>query len=1045
MRIAVILLIVLAIAAVLFFFVSKPSNKEISGYGTRVMSPEEELAGFKLAEGFTMDLVASEKDGIVNPIDLTFDDAGRLWTQTARMYPMDPISDIQWEDLLALMENKETQQNHPNFKRVLDLYQGKTFGTDKILVISGLYGDDQPKTTVWADSLTIPMSILPYKNGAYVAQGSEIFFLDDTDKSGRADKRVPLVTGFGFTDSHTMPHVLMRAPGDWIYFSQGALNKGEVTSLTSGAKLTVDFSKIARLSMDAKKIELVTSGQNNIWGLQLRDNGQWYGTEANDLGYSVIPMEDGSGFPGVGGDRLRDYQPWMPELHQFRVGGTGISGLAFADDAEGSFPPEWKDAAILANPITSKINVVKVVRNPDGTVSSEHLSDLLTSQDTYFRPVNMEFGPDGCLYIADWYNKIISHNEVATSDPTRDKTHGRIWRIRHTSQKPRAVPDFTAMPAEELPGYLKSPSLWAKRAAWHQVVDRPAAETEKLIPQLTALAADKAQSEISRIHAVWCLEGIKHYDSSLMKMLVNDAADNLRREAIRSLASFSLEPASVAALVKDAAEDANPMVRSQVLRTLTDLGRADASTIAILVSACKPELPGNSMGGAYERKFERYLALKALEQYRTELNSFINSSNVSGIPVVNQLWAIQALPKQQKEELFLRLWLKAGISELDESNFIIVSRMLANPAVFALVKPTFENTANTTKYLNIALMNQQKIQSSELSKMLAGPVTRLLQQGSDVDRRIALDAVARLKITVSNTLIASQINEQASEQTISLALKALENDAKANAATFSKVAGNEKIAVALRIAAVSGLSKADTREAQRVMQQLLPKFSAAEKSTLVSTLASSREGIDILKQAYRKKLITSDAFNLSSAELILKADPSDSLGTAITIAVKDKVARDKELFTSKLAKYVAIAEKKGGDAKKGEMLFQTCLMCHRVGNKGQNIAPALDGSANRDNAALLTALLDPDAAMEEGFMLYRVSRNDYTNVEGYLSGKDAKGTTIAVMGGNKIFTPRADIKDESFVWGRSFMPQGLIDNYSDEQVADLLAYVRTLK
>src|SRR5690606_24469691 len=119
-----------------------------------------------------------------------------------------------------------------------------------------------------------------------------------------------------------------------------------------------------------------------------------------------------------------------------------------------------KDVALLANPITSTINAVKVIRNPDGTISSEHLPDLLSSADKSFRPVNMEFGPDGCLYVADWYNKIISHNEIPTTHPDRDKTHGRIWRIRHVNQKIPEVPNFYTMPTNELPGHLKSPILW---------------------------------------------------------------------------------------------------------------------------------------------------------------------------------------------------------------------------------------------------------------------------------------------------------------------------------------------------------------------------------------------------------------------------------------------------------------------------------------------------------------------------------------------------------------------------------------------------------
>src|SRR5690606_5991879 len=116
---------------------------------TETFSPEEELAGFKVPEGFVVELVASERDGVVNPIHLAFDDAGRLWTQTAEMYPLDPVTDIGWQDLLRLMDSPEAQEEDPNFKRILDLYRGKTKGEDKILVLSDLYGKGPVKTKVW--------------------------------------------------------------------------------------------------------------------------------------------------------------------------------------------------------------------------------------------------------------------------------------------------------------------------------------------------------------------------------------------------------------------------------------------------------------------------------------------------------------------------------------------------------------------------------------------------------------------------------------------------------------------------------------------------------------------------------------------------------------------------------------------------------------------------------------------------------------------------------------------------------------------------------
>ena len=205
-----------------------------------VLSPQEQLKTFKLPEGFVMELVASEEDGIVNPIDMAFDDKGRLWTQTARMYPLDPGKDIGWNQLLKLMADPEALKKDPElyaeFKRIQDLYQGTTKGEDKILIVSNLYGDDKAKVSDFADGLAIPQTILPYKNGVYVAQGSEMFFLDDTNGDGVADKRTPLVTGFGYTDTHTMTHTFVRGPGNWIHFSQGALNMGEATAVKSGAK-----------------------------------------------------------------------------------------------------------------------------------------------------------------------------------------------------------------------------------------------------------------------------------------------------------------------------------------------------------------------------------------------------------------------------------------------------------------------------------------------------------------------------------------------------------------------------------------------------------------------------------------------------------------------------------------------------------------------------------------------------------------------------------------------------------------------------------------
>lgn len=1006
-------------------------------------TPEQELAGFHVPEGFVVELVASERDSVFKPIDLTFDDAGRLWTQTARMYPLDPISDIQWDDLLKLMDDEHAQRNHPNFKRVLRLYQGETRGTDKVIVLSDIYGKGTTKPTVWADGLTIPMSVLPYRNGAYIAQGSELFFMDDTDYDGKADKRVPLFTGFGFTDSHTMAHVLVRAPGNWIHFSHGALNKGRVKSLVSGDSLKIDFSKIARFTPDGRKMELVSVGLNNIWGFQLRGNGQWYGSEANDLGYSVVPMEPGTAFPGIGNEKLRAYQPFMPALHSFRVGGTGISGTAFADDASGSFPEVFRDVAFLANPITSTVNAVKIVRNSDGSVSATHLPDLLTSDDDWFRPVNIEFGPDGCLYIADWYNKIVSHNELPTTHPDRDKTHGRIWRIRHVSQQPRDIPDFYKMQVSLLPQHLRSPSLWAKRAAWHQIADRPRAETNALIPVIKTIAADRTADNAARIHALWCLESLQHYDAALVGSLLAESSDDIRREAVRSLTSFELSGAEIAALVKVSAGDSDPAVRSQVLRTLGEAAELDATGIAILVAACKPELPGETLGGPYERRFERFLARMALEKYPEALNRFISGPEVATVPVENLLWATQALPKDDREEAFLRFWPEAHIEKLDEPVFTSIAAMLSNKNIVSMIKPAFD-APQATEYVRFAIDNQAQVQSAELNGLLASPVSRLLKSDDQAEIDLGLDAVGRFGMRNSVGQVLATLDRDMPAASVKLALKAIDTNPALGKNALVKTANNANHGFEVRTTALLALTKTDPASARLAAQKWVPGLDAVEKGELMKMLPSSPTGADLLIYLIKNKQLSGSSLDVPTAERLVSVRRNPETAGMLSHA-KSVETEKKKAFKTRLHQYMAVAAQQKGDPEAGQVLFQTCLSCHQVGGKGQNIAPSLDGSASRESEALLTAILDPDAAVESGYTVYRVSKKDGTNFDGYLVGQDKRGTTLAFMGGAKTFVPADQIKSQGALGGRSFMIKGLIDTYSDQQVADLLAYIRTLK
>ncbi|MCE9595166.1 MAG: hypothetical protein K8S98_13350, partial [Planctomycetes bacterium] len=357
------------------------------------LSPDDERASFRLPDGFSIELVVAEPD-VKKIVDVAFDDAGRMWAITASEYPQDGNENPAAAELYA---------------------KG---GADQVLVFDTPTAPGRQTPRVFAEHLAMPMALLPWKRGVLIGHGPEILFLDDTDGDGRADTREVVLSGFGIEDSHLMPHRFVRGPGDWIYVAQGAFNHSMVKT-KSGALVPFDQCKLARFQPDGSAFEVVGVGLNNIWGIVLDRSGEMWIQEANDLGYPVVPFFRGASYPGIGDHKQRPYSPWQPALAEFQMGGTGLSGLARSEDRDG-FPEPWNHHFFVANPITNKVQTIEATR--DGDLDRLALkSELLATDDSWFRPVALHFGPDGCLYVVDWYNAIISHNEVPRSDPRRDK------------------------------------------------------------------------------------------------------------------------------------------------------------------------------------------------------------------------------------------------------------------------------------------------------------------------------------------------------------------------------------------------------------------------------------------------------------------------------------------------------------------------------------------------------------------------------------------------------------------------------------------------
>jgi putative heme-binding domain-containing protein len=364
-------------------------GQTIRASGSR--SPAEELAGFHVPEGFQMELVASEP-AITKPMNMAFDAKGRLWITQSTQYPFPAKADENGTDAVVVLEDKD---------------RDGSFET----------------TRVFADGLNIPIGLLPYGDGVLCFSIPNIYYLRDTDQDGVCDTREIVLGPFDTTrDTHGMVNSLRLGIDGWVYACHGFNNQSKVQG-KDGHSISMTSGNVFRFKPDGSRVELFTQGQVNPFGMAQDRWGFWYAADCHSKPISQLIR--GGCYPSFGrpDDGLGFVPPMMEHLH----GSTAISGLAHTKDSR--FPHAFEDDFLSGNVMTCRINRNHLTYN-GATAKANAMPDLVTSDDPWFRPVDLQFGPDGCLYIADFYNKVIGHYEVPLDHPDRDRKSGRIWRLR---------------------------------------------------------------------------------------------------------------------------------------------------------------------------------------------------------------------------------------------------------------------------------------------------------------------------------------------------------------------------------------------------------------------------------------------------------------------------------------------------------------------------------------------------------------------------------------------------------------------------------------
>lgn len=361
------------------------------------LSPADEQKQFKLPPGFEINLVAAEPD-IQKPLNMAFDERGRIWLTCTVEYPYAAPPDRPAKDSIRVLEDTDGDGHYE-------------------------------KVTAFADGLNIPIGIYPWKGGCVAYSIPNIWHFEDTDGDGVCDKRTVLYGPFDTSrDTHGMVNSFHRGWDGWIYACHGFNNDSRVKG-RDGHEVHMQSGNTFRFKLDGSRIEHFTHGQVNPFGMCF---DEWFNIFTADChSKPIYQLLRGGYYPSFGKphDGLGFVPPMMDHLH----GSTAICGLVKYSGE--NFPEEYRGDFYSGNVMTSRINRNKPEYH-GSTIRAIEQPDFLSTNDPWFRPVDIQIGPDGAMYIADFYNRIIGHYEVPLPHPGRDRTSGRIWRVTYKTPLP---------------------------------------------------------------------------------------------------------------------------------------------------------------------------------------------------------------------------------------------------------------------------------------------------------------------------------------------------------------------------------------------------------------------------------------------------------------------------------------------------------------------------------------------------------------------------------------------------------------------------------
>jgi putative membrane-bound dehydrogenase-like protein len=953
------------------------------------LAPGEAVAAFTAYEGFKVTMMAAEPD-VRQPVAMTIDHRGRLWVVEAYTYPNRREGD-EGEDRILIFEDSDGDGS----------FDSRKVFTEKLNLVSGLevgFGG------VWVGAAPYLMFI-PDRDGDDVPDGPAEVLLD----------------GWGWHDTHETLNSFNWGPDGWLYGCHGVFTHSKVgTPGTPDAERTPINAGVWRYHPVKREFEVFGEGTSNPWGVDFNDHGQAFVTAC------VIPhlyhiiqggryqRQAGHHFdPHTYGDikTIADHlhydgkNPWEGSRDgagSDKGGGHAHCGLSIY--LGNQFPPQFRNALLFNNLHGHRIN--HDVAEPAGSgYVGRHRPDFLFSNDEQHMGVALRYGPDGSLFLIDWYDRQTCH---LTLQEVWDRSNGRIYKISYGEVEPVVV-DLAKLDDLALVRHQLNPNDWYVRTA-RRILHERHVEGQEIAPEAVAELRQILghEDDTRRLRALWALHLIGQLDeAALLEQMDADPSEYVRGWTIQLLNESQASEAAIGRMVALAKRESSPVPRLYLASALQRIPLEKRYPLASALLAHAEDANDHNLplvlwyGVGPLADVDRVQALDLALGSRIPLVRQFMLRRIAGSPEGRE--AVIAATLSERADDGFRVAALTGLATA-----VGDARQLPAPPSWERAAPALEAIADGDGRRAF-----EKIATVFGDPRMAGRFRAVLNDAAadPADRLAALGNLQRIKDPQLAELLTQKVT----------------------------AAGDP-----LRVEFLRALGASGAATAVPTVRELLPSLTGDERQAAILVLTTTPEGATLLARALAAgELPRADVSAFAARQMRNFGDETINQILAEHWGMIGEGGADKAAEVVRLEALLTPEALSDADLRRGRELYRaTCHACHGLFGDGAKLGPDLTGSNRTDIHYLLENLLDPGAVVGIDYQLHVVQTKDGRTIAGMLRSKTENALTLAMVGETEVIVGLDEIEDHQ-VSPVSLMPEGLLGNLSEEDIRNLIAYLRS--